>query len=82
WKYVGDGQVILGGFCPDFINTNGKKQVIELFGTYWHDVFDIARKKDHYRQYGFDTLVIWSDELADEEATVKRIKTFARKRGS
>lgn len=82
YKYVGDGQFILGGKCPDFINVNGKKQVIELFGSYWHDIFDIAEKNDHYRQYGFDTLVIWQDELADEEATVKKIKTFARKRGS
>jgi len=82
WKYVGDGQVIIGGCCPDFINTNGKKQIIEVFGTYWHDLFDVAKKKEHYRQYGFDTLVIWEDELADEEATLKKVKTFARKRGS
>lgn len=26
YKYVGDGEVILGGLCPDFININGQKK--------------------------------------------------------
>lgn len=80
FKYVGDGQFILGGNCPDFINVNGKKQVIEMFGTYWHNLFDVARKKDHYRQYGFDTLVIWEDELKNEETTLRKIQGFAKKK--
>lgn len=80
FKYVGDGQVVLGGKCPDFININGKKQVIEMFGTYWHPIFDVARKKEHYCQYGFDTLVIWEDELKNEETTLKKIQRFARKK--
>lgn len=36
WKYVGNGQIIIGGKCPDFINVNGKKLIIELYGDYWH----------------------------------------------
>jgi len=36
YKFVGDGQVIIGGFCPDFINVNGQKKIIELYGDYWH----------------------------------------------
>lgn len=76
FKYVGDGEFILGGNCPDFLNTNGKKQLIELFGTYWHPVFDVAKKKEHYRQYGFDTLIIWEDELQDEDKVLKKIKHF------
>lgn len=36
YKYVGDGEFILAGKCPDFINVNGQKKIIELFGDYWH----------------------------------------------
>lgn len=71
WKFVGDGQVNLGGQFPDFINIDGKKEVIELFGSYWHQIFDIAKKKDHYRQYGFRVAIIWEDELGDEGRLVK-----------
>jgi len=78
YKYVGDGQFILGGKCPDFLNVNGKKQVIELFGTYWHDIFDIAERKEHFRQYGFDTLIIWEDELKDSQKIISKITNFSK----
>lgn len=78
WRYVGDGEVIIGGKCPDFININGKKQVIELFGIYWHSVLDIAKRTEHFRQYGFSTLVIWEDELANPDKVIKKIKTYRK----
>ena len=37
YKFVGDGQVIIGWFNPDFININGQKKIIELYGDYWHN---------------------------------------------
>ncbi len=80
YKYVGDGQFILGGKNPDFLNVNGKKQLIELFGTYWHDVFDVARRKEYFASYGFDTLVIWEEEMADIDAVISKIKKFSRER--
>lgn len=80
YRYVGNGQFILGGKCPDFLNVDGKKQVIEVFGTYWHDLFDMAKRSEHFRQYGFDTLVIWEDELKNEETLLKRLRAFARKK--
>lgn len=78
YKYVGDGQFILGGFCPDFLNTDGRKQVIELFGVYWHDIFDVAEKTSRYAQYGFKTLVIWEDELNNSAQLLQKLRKFAR----
>lgn len=74
WKFVGDGQLIIGGRCPDFVNVNGKREVIELFGIYWHPVFDVAEKKEHYQQFGFRVAIIWEDELEDEERLVKTLR--------
>ena len=78
FKYVGNGEIWIAGKCPDFINTNGKKQFIELFGTYWHSLFNAAERIEHFRQYGFSTLIIWEDELKNESRVIKKIKKFAK----
>lgn len=80
FRYVGNGDVIIGGRNPDFINVNGKKQVIEVFGNYWHDLFDVARRTEHYGQYGFQTLIIWEDELENPDQVLAKIKAFERRR--
>jgi G:T-mismatch repair DNA endonuclease (very short patch repair protein) len=80
YRYVGNGEVILGGKNPDFINVNGQKKLIEVFGTYWHDPFDIAERTEHFRQYGFNTLIIWEDELKEPEKVVAKIKSFNQRR--
>ena len=87
FKYVGGGEVIIGGRMPDFININGVKQVIELFGDYWHSpllrpntkysvTYDGVRK--HYHKYGFDTLIVWEGELANKDALVDKIASWAK----
>ena len=80
FKYVGNGKVILGGFCPDFINVNGEKQVIEVFGDYWHtgavknwNQLEGGRIH-HYAKFGFKTLILWENELTNEEKVIKKIK--------
>lgn len=74
WKFVGDGQLIIGGKIPDFVNVNGKKQLIELFGAHWHSLFDVAERREHFRQYGFQTAIVGEDELKDEERLAKTLK--------
>lgn len=76
YKFVGDGQFILGGKCPDFMNVNGQKKLIEFFGTYWHKEKDSQNRIRHFKQYGFDTLVIWDKELKDIPKLKNRIKEF------
>jgi len=78
YKYVGDGEFIIGGRNPDFINTNGKKQIIEFFGEYWHRLKDEDIKRKIYQNYGFDLLIIWGKELRDEKKLLEKISTFER----
>ena len=77
FSYVGDGQFILGGKCPDFLGTGGRKQLIELFGTYWHGILDIGYRVEYFRQYGYSTLIIWEDELNDETRVLQKIRRFS-----
>ncbi len=76
YKYTGNGEIIIGKYCPDFININGQKKVIEVHGDYWHrndDVYiDIAR----YKNYGFDCLIIWEHELENHIEVIKKVQAF------
>ena len=85
WKFVGDGQLFVGGLCPDFTNVNGKKCLLELYGDFWHSdkvVKNWTRTElgriMHYNSYGFKCLVIWERELKDEKALVARIRQWVR----
>lgn len=80
FRYCGDGQVIIGGKCPDFININGRKQLIEIFGRYWHDLLDPARRVAHFAQYGFNTLIVWDEELKFKDRLIRRLIRFATTR--
>ncbi|KKM76564.1 hypothetical protein LCGC14_1378930 [marine sediment metagenome] len=86
WAYNGDGNkgLIVGGKTPDFININGKKAVIEVFGSYHHDT-DIFPNKEtprelmaHYAELGFDCLVLWDYECYDSEELVQRVGELRR----
>lgn len=84
WRYVGDGQIIIGGKNPDFINVNGRKLIIELYGDYWHNEKRTGRTKEEeikyreniYSQYGYRTLIVWEEELEYPEKILERITEF------
>jgi G:T-mismatch repair DNA endonuclease (very short patch repair protein) len=78
WKYVGDGEVIIAGKCPDFINVNGKKLIIELYGDYWHKGQDPKDRARIFEPYGYRTLVIWESELKDVTKVKERINSFVQ----
>jgi len=76
WKYVGDYQFRVGGRNPDFLNVNGKKQVIEVFGMFWHEESEEEERIAHYKKLGFDCLVIWEYDSLDEDLIVEGIKNL------
>ena len=76
YKYVGDGEVIIGGKNPDFINVNGQKKVIEYYGDRWHQGDNPQDRIDVFADYGFDCLIIWGSELKNMDRVVQRLKIF------
>lgn len=85
YKYVGDFKLWIDGRNPDFINCNGQKKVIELFGEYWHskDInpkiplkYTLNQTVQHYKKYGFECLVIWGKELNDLNNILNKIVEF------
>lgn len=76
FKFVGDGQLIIGGMCPDYANYNGAKQLIELYGDYWHKGDNPQNRIDVFKKYGYDCLVIWEHELKDESKVLNRVRNY------
>jgi len=76
--YCGDFSVVIGKISPDFININGQKKVIEMFGNYWHKPGSDRQRRAILHAYGFDCLVIWEHELKDlpREEIIEKIKCF------
>lgn len=90
YKYNGDGRlgIALAGLVPDFVNVNGRKEIIEVFGDYWHQLkspkwhqTEIGRIMA-YNSVGWNCLVIWEHELKEltEEQVINKIKFFFRAR--
>lgn len=94
FKYVGNGEIIIHGLNPDFIECNGRKQIIEVFGDYWHKertknipVYHTEKgRKAIFANYGYKTLIIWEHELKtnqygralSEEGIVNKISNFIK----
>jgi len=87
FRYVGDGEEIIGHFNPDFIHARGERKVIEVFGRLFHDPdvspLNIAWNRQYwgrkavYGQLGYDCLILWDDELEPENKVVQKLNMFA-----
>ena len=76
FSYCGDGKIWIAGKNPDFINVNGRKQIIELFGEYWHKPKDAKVRARHFAKYGYKTLVVWYKELQNVESLELKLQGF------
>lgn len=78
YRYVGNGELVIGGRCPDFTNVNGQKKLLEIYGDYWHQGEDPKERIEYFSEFGFDTLVIWEREFDQLPALIGKIKRFHR----
>ena len=78
YKYVGAGEFLLDGKNPDFLNIDGQKKLIEVFGEFWHKEGSEQARIDFFRQYGFDTLVLWHKDIMSKgkEEIADAIRVF------
>lgn len=78
YKYNGDFScgVSIGRLVPDFVNVNGKKIVIEVFGEIFHNP-EVAIKKVTWNrqefgrraifsQYGYECVILWESKIRKE----------------
>lgn len=83
YKYVGNCNIWIRGKNPDFINKEEKK-IIELFGDYWHGkkITGISKQQhetkrtNHFKNHGYETLIVWEHELKDLESLKRKLENF------
>jgi len=68
FKYIGDRKVWIGGKNPDFIGTNGKKVLIEIYDTEHKRAYDKIdnyepNRAKHFAKYGYETIFLNEDVL-------------------
>ncbi len=68
--------IVLCGKVPDFVNINGKKKLVEAYGSYWHKESDEQPRIDLFGKIGWDCLIIWDWELQDYKKLVEKLKSF------
>jgi hypothetical protein len=76
--------LVLGGKVPDIVNVNGQKKLIEHFGTFHHGEEKTGNTKeqeekqrvDYFKQLGWDTLIVWENELKDLEKLKTKLIEF------
>ena len=76
WKYTGDFSFMIGGKCPDFVNCNGQKKIIEYNGTYWHKNDIPGERERLFAEFGYDTLIIWDVEIKCIDSLKSKIERF------
>lgn len=83
FRFVGNGSYMVGIKNPDFISNN-KKQIIEIFGDYYHNEnkrdIPFSRTyygtKNYYENKGYSILILWEHELNEPEDVLNKIKEF------
>ncbi len=83
FKYNGryDCGISIDGLIPDFINVNGRKQIIDMHGSYWHKDEDVKGRQERYAKYGYFSLIIWDYELKNEKEVIQKIIEFVHTGG-
>lgn len=86
YKYTGNGDFIIDGLNPDFVNVNGQKKLVEVFGAAYHDPKKAFKKvpyrstyqgrKRVFARFGYKTLIIWDYEMKDTAKVERKIRRF------
>lgn len=81
YEFVGNGSFIIGGYNPDFINTNNEKIAIEVYAQYFkkkkHSTikgWKIGRQNT-FRKYGWKIL-FFDESQVNEKNVLKKVGMF------
>ena len=76
FKYTGDSTFWIHNINPDFVECNGKKIAVEIFGDYWHSPLlnyklkeksTLTYRKKILKKYGWELIVLWESDLKRED---------------
>ena len=65
YKYVGNGQIWIGGKNPDFIHKT-KQKLIEVGNVYHHQNNYAEKRQTHFAEYGWESYIFITNKLNEE----------------
>jgi len=81
YKFCGNGDFMIENKCPDFVNTNGEKKVIEVYGTGHKNMFrngGVAgwkqQRTELFLKHGYETIFFNEREVHVEEFVLQRLQ--------
>lgn len=77
YKYTGGGKYkkyVIGGKCPDF--ALGDMKLIDAFGEYWHKPNEEQPRIEHFRDFGYELLIVWGKELGNKQLLSDKLLQF------
>jgi len=88
FRYVGDGSFWIENINPDFIECNGKKIAVEIFGDYWHSPLlnqhiewnrTYEGRRAILKKYGWDVIIFWESDLKKEGSELFVLRELEKK---
>lgn len=84
FRYTGNGKFWIEGINPDFVDSDGKKVIVEIFGDYWHDPnkrkisYKATEKgrKALLKKYGWECAIVWESEIKEEDIILKKLRKY------
>ncbi len=78
YRYVGNGRLMIGRYCPDFVSVHAKA-LIEV-QSYHHKSKRMqehdAKRTQYLKSQGYKVLVVWQEELKNIAKLASRLKRF------
>ena len=75
FRYTGDGSFWIGKINPDFVDVNGRKLAVDIFGTYWHSPLlnpkvrpsgTFETRSKILAGYGWELIMFWENEVVEK----------------
>jgi len=88
FKYTGNGIFWIHNINPDFVDCNGKKIAVEVFGDYWHSPLlnyklkedrTLSYRKKTLKKYGWKLIVFWESDLLRKDVEAFVLNTIKKK---
>jgi hypothetical protein len=80
FNYCGDGGLIIGGKCPDFVENDGRKICLEVTNKDFHKKFLQESPKEyeqkrvsHFANFEWKCVVLWEDDLKNKENLIRTL---------
>lgn len=88
FKFTGNHSFWIGNINPDFIEVNGHKIAVDIFGDYWHTPLFLGQaikpygtesgRKTIAKEYGWSLVIIWQSEFTLPDAEQRILEKLRR----